>query len=134
MNIEEFNSKFINQGGYPQLRKMIFDDNATYKQIAIHFGINNSGSIRWILKQIFDEIPDSRLESRHRKINALLDFMKQHPEKEVRKTFRRNNKEYYREALFFAYQQQIYVSKQNSVQPMANPTDPKEKTPNNNQF
>ena len=95
---------------------MVFADNATHKQIANYFETKHIATVRWWIKSLFDRIPDSRLERRQRRIDAIVDFKKTHSEKESKKVFKRNNKEYYREAVFLAYQQGIYVNEGSIVQ------------------
>lgn len=35
MTVDEFNYKFAKQGGFSQFYKMLFDDNATYRQLSL---------------------------------------------------------------------------------------------------
>lgn len=111
--IDKFNYDYESKGGFTKLSEMMAEFK-TQKEIAEHFGVCKESVRRWC-KEFYDTTHDLRAMRRENRVNIILEFMKNHTLHESKQAFKKENRDYFREALFLAYKQGIYSNgKQNN--------------------
>ena len=106
MTIDKFNFKYGAKGGFQQLYRMVVDEKQSQNQVANHFGVTREGVRVW-MRDLFNGV-NVREERRVKRVEVMIDFMKEHSEYESGQAFKFENEEYYTEALFLAYKMGIY--------------------------
>jgi len=86
MNKEAFNNKYMEKGGFQKLYEMK-DNLCTLQNIANHFGVCRD-RVRQLMIEIFNEKYDPRIARRNKKINMLVEYMKDNGIDNTKQTFK----------------------------------------------
>ena len=97
MKIELFNEKYKLVGGFTKLSEMR-KNLLTLQEIAKCFGVSKVRVAQW-MEGFFGEKYDPRMQRRERMICAMIEFAKEHTEREFIEAFRLQNFDYFYEAL-----------------------------------
>lgn len=106
ITVEQFNEKYKDKGGYAKLHEMV-SELRTYREIYKYFEVSRLAVRNWTVR-FYGKRYDPRPLRRERRIQFVLDFMKNHTLDESIETFKYENGDYFREAVFLAEKEGIY--------------------------
>jgi hypothetical protein len=97
MNVEKFNKKFAEKGGFKKLSEMR-TMNIRVAEIASYFGISKFSVNKYMVK-LFGVKYDPRQARRESIINDMVSFLQLHPREQFESTYFDRSKSYRREAI-----------------------------------
>jgi predicted transcriptional regulator len=97
MKIDKFNEKYKLLGGFTKLSEMR-KNLLTLQEIAKCFGVTKT-RIAQLMVLFFGEKYDPRMQRRERMICAMIEFAKEHTEREFIEAYRLQNFDYFYEAV-----------------------------------